>query len=828
MINKLKSYGFLLAVLLLPFAATAQRVDPDIQRLVAIQNDTAEYQFTSYQVPTITGPSTQLGSGRLEMGWLGGNEYVLRFISTSTISTEGWSSDIKLFPYDGDNTHTIQRVKMITQESIVSTHRDHVRVPLGTSDVDIPILDNDFSTNDDLLVDKITIVNDGEAEWIDTLRILRFYPAAGFEGLSRVQYLACDDNGTCDLGYVSIYSYDATDTIRIDTIGLVAVNTQSVTAPLPWSGFVFDRMPDNGEVSLDTLDWTVTYKAAPEFAGLDTFSVTDDAGFHRTIIVDVLSVPEENGFVIDDVFYPAPELTTILNVYQNDYYNLLQLHSFTQPDQGFVFLNGLGKFFYVPPSGFTGHTSFTYTVCNGAICETADVDLFVGKQAPRKDISYVFDMPIQDIQRLISLNNSMEFYTMRVVEPPQHGQAFISPFFYDFCSPGFTFLRDELIYRREGAYTGLDTFSISYCVQNITECDTVDIVMNIYDGDNPFCCNTDCVWPGDANADGYVDMSDLLQLGMHVGSNGVTRSSQYAQSWHGQRVSDWKVAMDGLDAKFADTDGDGVITSEDTSAIAAHYYQTNNLVADRAHLLETIPLDLGHDNEPRDSGDLVMMDVVLGNYFNPALDIYGLSFTIDYPIEHVDTTTRLLDFPDHTWLVEGSPKLSMNIEKVEGHLDGGVTRLDKIAASGYGLVASFSFIIIDDIDGIRDTRGYVDVPIILRNVVGSRADGTRFSLPDVTTYVRLNRNPQSTSAESNDLYVFPNPASDQVTVHLNGQNALLEYRLFDMQGLLVQQGNLSGKRDNIILENVQAYGMHALVIQTSNGPITKKVLINQE
>ena len=121
-----------------------------------------------------------------------------------------------------------------------------------------------------------------------------------------------------------------------------------------------------------------------------------------------------------------------------------------------------------------------------------------------------------------------------------------------------------------------DEFEFEFCAGGgYTDCHLVKLVVTIEDVDAPsnnLCIGTECVWTGDTNTDGVVDIRDVLPIGLCMGDIGVPRPNP-SMDWYGQHSLDWNSIFGGpdFDVKHVDTDGDGIIESIDTTAISEHY-----------------------------------------------------------------------------------------------------------------------------------------------------------------------------------------------------------------------------------------------------------------
>lgn len=88
---------------------------------------------------------------------------------------------------------------------------------------------------------------------------------------------------------------------------------------------------------------------------------------------------------------------------------------------------------------------------------------------------------------------------------------------------------------------------------------------------------TDCsgVYPGDTNNDGVVDFRDVLPLGLAFNQTGIARTDQ-TTTWDAKTIENWPTSFtdpihNGLNHKYGDTNGDGVINLADTLAIIENY-----------------------------------------------------------------------------------------------------------------------------------------------------------------------------------------------------------------------------------------------------------------
>lgn len=96
----------------------------------------------------------------------------------------------------------------------------------------------------------------------------------------------------------------------------------------------------------------------------------------------------------------------------------------------------------------------------------------------------------------------------------------------------------------------------------------------------PLKCHCDCVWPGDTNKDGYVDYLDAVNIYRGLGNEGPQRTKPL--SWTSEDVPDWNsILPDGINAKYADVDGNGKVEMFDAQVLDDFLYRQNTCLAPR-------------------------------------------------------------------------------------------------------------------------------------------------------------------------------------------------------------------------------------------------------
>ena len=394
--------------------------------------------------------------------------------------------------------------------------------------------------------------------------------------------------------------------------------------------------PNNGYY--DFVDGVPRYVPDQDYIGSD-FILFENNGVFRRVEITVLDVVD-NNFAVDDEAFTTPNNSVEFNVLNNDLYgqNTGCFYLFSEPQFGTVIDNNYpkGSVTYIPNPGFSGVDKFTYTsappLCNGEV-EVATVYVFVSNYAPA---ATTFEMFTPKLKPLVIGNNvPVSDFNYQIQEQGDLGTAEIHSgdqtiSIYGHEVSGY----NMIVYTPNSDVTsGVDEIEISYCELDGDICvfeKTLKIVINILDvGDDGPQCFDDCVWAGDTNYDGIVNMADLLPLGISMGEIGVPRTDIDFNTWYGKYGEDWETpfAEGEVNLKHLDTNGDSIVTAQDTNAISMFYGNTHALVSDMIPFYEHEIMLLGGDLMAS-PGDLIELEMHMGLPDDPAVDIYGFTFPL--------------------------------------------------------------------------------------------------------------------------------------------------------------------------------------------------------
>ena len=713
--------------------------------------------------------------------------------------------------------------------SLIYLVNDYFPVAKNNDYQPFDVLSNDHGTDVPFNLDQILQTNNGFA-YIDSGSVF-FKPSPNFEGMSSVLYRACDSLGYCSTAQAQFIVVDTNNIVSGDSIVLYTPEDTPIRFILPDSGFQVIENPNLGTLTNEIEGRVFEYSPFQNTNGTDVLEL-DNGAFSRTVVVHIIDVPTPNQRVVDDYVFTHTNDVVEFNVLSNDFISSGRVNSFTSPQNGTVTKLGGGNFRFTPDSNFEGLTQFTYTTCIfGANCETGRVKIFVGNLNPDNRSNYNLITP-KNRELVINYDVPIANFMFEIAQDCSNGQLNIYPGL-DTLSIGCEEVSgyNLVVYTPDPDFVGEDEFDLEYCVNGGVDCEIVKIKVEVIDQnlDSVCICADDCVWPGDINHDGKVDMVDLLSLGWNIGIEGEERPYAQPTEWFGQYAPNWdEEQQNRSNLKHSDVDGDGFVNVSDKDGIDYFYNKVHSILNDPIKEPRVYPIMLEIEGpENPEPGDYVLMNVIAGTENNPAYNLHGLELNFDFHPDIVDTSSIEMFFTPTSWLVSNDAKI--DLVKHQGRsIDGAVSRIDRRGRAGFGLVAQVGFVVEDDIDGIRAQDNIITYNIGLSRSSVMLGDGSLLQLEDISVPLRINmydHKPQESLTEE-DVFVFPNPATDVVNVRTNKSN-IASLELIDMQGRVIYtKRNSTPNPQNVIrLANVVP-GLYILRVESEEGTwVSKKVQI---
>ncbi len=340
-----------------------------------------------------------------------------------------------------------------------------------------------------------------------------------------------------------------------------------------------------------------------------------------------------------------------------------------------------------------------------------------------------------------------------------------------------------------------------------------------------------CVWPGDTDTNKVVNNFDLLNIGLAFDATGLARANA-SLAWVAQRADDWGLDIDGVDYKHIDTNGDGTINSNDTLAITLNWGETHPFAPEEEEefaftaLTTTAPFYV--DVDTLVAGEIVNLPVILGEMDNPAEDVYGLAFTLEYDSTVVVPGSAYVDFGS-SWIGEDNVDM-LSIQRTfvsPGQVDIGITRIDGANMSGFGEIAQFYITIEDDIlfrGNENDSRNAGEAIFNISNVRIINADAEVIevtAMPTVATIEPLVSIHEPVWAKA--LKLQPQPADDFLELQLPENIKLASIDFYSLTGKWMQKVSLNNNR----LSTAHLHpGMYLLKIMATNGDqVTRRIIV---
>lgn len=807
----MKSLIFGALVLTLLSTNVFAQTNPQFQHKDIVDTEFNFPRVNSAQMPTLIGPPKfgEMTFERME----GVEGYVFKYKpgkkeGNTKAVFEYWTVDSQTGELRPDYTTFTFRIT----RSLVSCGEDRRSTVKNQAVNGIPVLENDTRTHGPLILESISYVENGIAtingENID------FVPNVDFVGDAFVYYVARDSKDKVGTGTLKIRVLDPDNVGNYDVLDVVSYGGVEVEIDLPSSGFQLDNTVSNGQFTVDNGKYM--YRPFGNLGSNEILEFSKD-DIRRDVNISVVAREFPNSWVIDDIVYTSQGTPVIFDVEKND---LKQNQSITSHSAELQITDQSGVFSYQPESFFTGSKTFEYTVFNGYESETGAVHLKVNNFYPQKQYDYNFTA-LSNAALVIEYLVPIQNFSFELLESPANGTITLNTgtVLIDLgCTEiGGTNL---VMYEPNANFQGHDAFRLNYCVDG--QCEEVEIKVEVVQNNLDDCqCFTGCVWAGDANNDGLVNVVDLLSMAYSIGSSGAQSDWNGGSGWIGRSTEDWIYnSPDNVNAKFADADGNGKIDELDFESILENYDRNHALVPPQLLDNKSYPFTLTPLQDTVYIGDRIEFEIGLGSSDYPALDVHGIAFSLGLPSQLVDSSSVEMNYYNNSWLAVDEAVYGIHHQVSDGWIETAAARLGSQPQSGHGEIATVGFIVEEDlVGGFRVSDGLLPVTIRLQD--GQALTGN-FEMGSVkgdeaTVYLNLSKK-QSDSASESRLLAFPNPTSDQLNLHMNGGHEILNYQVFDLLGQRVLSKSNVELRNTSISTVGLNQGTYVVRANTSFGP----------
>jgi len=344
-------------------------------------------------------------------------------------------------------------------------------------------------------------------------------------------------------------------------------------------------------------------------------------------------------------------------------------------------------------------------------------------------------------------------------------------------------------------------------------------------------CNfSDCVFPGDTNKDGAVNIFDVLNIGLGFNSTGQPRPNAGIDPIF-QAAFDWAItSLFDLNFKHVDCDGNGVIDAADFTAIDQNYQQyTGSRTFSSDPALPQVRLAFPSDTiliNPDQPELKVPVSLMIGTEELPLRNFYGIALSLDYE----PTTFSSVQTDYEAGSSFGSEDLILTRQKnlsADGQLGLAITRTDQTGVDGSGKIAELGFIVIADL-----IEGRVTTQIDIRDLVVVDSNGVKIpvsvddSHPGVTILFEDQVVDVKEPLSASLFNVYPNPATASLVLDLGVSIDLSQssVEIFNVLGQEVHRQLLKKHQTTMAIDHLDA-GIYLVRINTDKGQGLRKVLV---
>lgn len=263
-------------------------------------------------------------------------------------------------------------------------------------------------------------------------------------------------------------------------------------------------------------------------------------------------------------------------------------------------------------------------------------------------------------------------------------------------------------------------------------------------------CLINCVWPGDCNNDSDVNATDVLSIGLAYGELGINRTSA-DNAWYAHESDVWASIVAGVNTKYVDSDGNGIVNDDDTLAINMNYGLTHPVYDFR--LSDIGPtLYLQSETDILTEGS-VSLDIMLDDE-GASLDIYGLGFQINYSGTAEVASGTFINIDD-SWIGTSDDLLFMQKDfDAYPYIQAGLTRRDHTNKNGAGKIGTITYQIAD-----IGEPGIIPLQLNVNNITATLQNGEIIIINNSTFSFAATTGITSNISE-NSLEIFPNPAEN--------------------------------------------------------------------
>ncbi len=327
------------------------------------------------------------------------------------------------------------------------------------------------------------------------------------------------------------------------------------------------------------------------------------------------------------------------------------------------------------------------------------------------------------------------------------------------------------------------TFSVSettsYSLTATTEADCSEIIETTIE------VTTDCVFPGDTDNNGIVDMFDLFPLGQYFGKQEFARNS-ISNEWRGFGVWDWsETQTNGQNLKYIDCNGNGSIGFEDTTAILQNFDLQQKSGGFTKGKLGDTELRFTPNFDAIGLGEALELEVWIGSTENPVIDLYAIAFETFVDVSLIDPASIEMDYSQSDLGTCGEDLLAVDLVNAES----GRINISMSQTNGTGVSGQIHLLTIH----MRSQTDFTTTESLTFDITDFGATNSNEAeiLVNVTDLPTINIDPEIVNIETTIPHSKPYslfPSFTQDGFHLQYslyQTPNMKAKLFDLSGQFV-------------------------------------------
>ncbi len=332
-------------------------------------------------------------------------------------------------------------------------------------------------------------------------------------------------------------------------------------------------------------------------------------------------------------------------------------------------------------------------------------------------------------------------------------------------------------------------------------------------------CNTNNVWPGDANSDGDANLYDLLAVGLAFNESGPVRPGA-TTSWTSQACPNWSTYFgSGINHKHADTDGDGNVTLNDTLAIYLNYGMNHPLRLSNPDVTTFADLVITCSDDTVNLSTTVNFDITLST---PVDSLYGLAFRMYFDPALIDPDSIMVSYPGCVFGTNGVDMIKVDRSQgLNGFVDIALSKINQVnITGGTGPVARVTIVTTDNVSG------KVTLTVVPTDIVGVTVHEFPVQLNGIGDDVVIDPNFVGISEinSGDQLVVYPVPAGDFINISYSGSGNIQSYLLYDVTGKEVM--NIQDPSNNSIIDIKELHaGSYLLKASAGKEIVYKKIVV---